>query len=575
MENNTQKAIGFIWILFLTMTYKDMVWDPYFLPNTAAPLAVPTAATTAKECAPCAGTPAVGTTASVIPTTPSLTPTGAVAAKAKETPALSEIPTDAQIDSAGLVLLESSHATLKVSKLGGRISDYRLKAYAENTQKDSPRLNLVEHSEGSPLPLGVISGDVSDLWTTYSVVSESPTAIELSGALPDGRTISKKIAITERDYLLSVQIKLSGQPKDGKKLELEWTRLIPKDSEKFLDSQSTGGFVWFDGQRARRETYNSMTVNEQAFGKVKWISTTDHYFVASMISMIPEADGRALHDGDLFKLRLSANPDSGEFLLLGAPKSYKILGDLGYALERNIDFGYTGFLSAPLLTLLRMFFSVFNNYGLAIVALTILVRMLLLPLNAASFRSMKAMQDLQPEVQKLRDSMKDKQQQQMALMALYKEKGVNPLGGCLPVLVQIPIFFGLYSALLMAVELRHARFALWVTDLSAPEKLMIAGFGIPIMVILFVASMLYQQWSTPSTMDETQKKIMLIMPVVFGLFFFVHMPAGLTLYWLTSNIISIAQMHQLRKAGKHSAVLVTTAVAALTLGIAVVLTQLG
>jgi YidC/Oxa1 family membrane protein insertase len=570
MENNSQKAIGFIFILFLTMTYKDMVWDPYFLPSTKSS----SQTATASNCPPCEGSKQVPVATSAAATTLQPQQTTATGASLT-TPSKSAYPTDSQITSAGLITLTSKEATAQISKLGGRISEYRLVRYAESLAKDSPQLNLVEHSETNPLPLGVYSGPVNDTWVEYRVESQTPASVLLTGTLPDGRTIKKNIGFSQQEYLLAVSVELSAPPANGAKLELEWSRLIPQDSEKFLDSQSTGGFVWFDGQRAQRETYNAMSTAERSFGRVRWLSTTDHYFVASLISQLPEGDARAFHEGDLFKIRLSGAPAGGEFLVLGGPKSYRILGGLGHALERNIDFGWTGFLSAPLLTLLHMFYAVFKNYGLAIVALTILVRLLLLPLNAASFRSMKAMQDLQPDVQRLKETMKDKQQQQMALMALYKQKGVNPLGGCLPIVVQIPIFFGLYSALLMAVELRHAKWALWIADLSAPEKLMLGGIGIPVLVILFVASMLYQQWSTPSTMDETQKKIMLVMPVVFGFVFFIHMPAGLTLYWLTSNVISIAQMHQLRKEGKHSAILVTTAVAAATLALAWVLTLVG
>jgi YidC/Oxa1 family membrane protein insertase len=564
MENNSQKAIGFLFILFLTMTYKEMVWDPYFLApvNEAARQqeACPS------SCPPC----------DTIPSTTPQTGTTAAPQVVKQTaPKRSGFPTDQQLSDSGLLVLENGSVKVRLTQLGGRIFEFSLSSYAEHLGPDSPRLNLVEHTEGSPLPLGVYSGKAEDTWVNYSVEENSAQRVVLAGVLEDGRTIRKTIALTDKSYLLDINVELSAPPADGARLELEWARLIPKDSPKFLDTQSTGGFVWFDGQRARRETYNSMSGAEQKFGKVRWVSTTDHYFATSLVSKEGDADARALHDGEMFKIRLAGTANSGQFLLLGGPKSYRILSDHGFALERNIDFGWTGFLSAPLLTLLHMFYGIFGNYGLAIVALTILVRMLLLPLNAASFKSMKAMQELQPEVTRIRETMKDKQQQQLALMALYKERGVNPLGGCLPILIQIPIFFGLYSALLMAIELRHARWALWIRDLSAPEALMVGGFGIPVLVILFIASMLYQQWATPSTMDETQKKIMLVMPVIFGFVFFIHMPAGLTLYWLTSNVISIAQMHQLRKEGKHSAFLVTSAVAGVTLLIAFLLTLIG
>jgi YidC/Oxa1 family membrane protein insertase len=132
-------------------------------------------------------------------------------------------------------------------------------------------------------------------------------------------------------------------------------------------------------------------------------------------------------------------------------------------------------------------------------------------------------------------------------MALYKRRGVNPMGGCLPVLIQIPVFIGLYNALLHSIELRHAPFALWITDLSAPEHLYVFGIGIPVMVLLMGVSMIYQQMTTPSTMDAYQKKVMLMIPVIFTISFIIFpFPAGLVLYWLVNNIISITQQVYLR-----------------------------
>jgi YidC/Oxa1 family membrane protein insertase len=158
------------------------------------------------------------------------------------------------------------------------------------------------------------------------------------------------------------------------------------------------------------------------------------------------------------------------------------------------------------------------------------------------------------------------------MMELYKKKGVNPLGGCLPVLLQMPIFIGLYAALSLAVELRHAHFAGWIDDLSAPEKLMLSStFGIPVMVILFVISMMVQQWTTPTTMDPAQKKVMMVMPVVMG-FMFASFPAGLTLYWLTSNLISIGQQNAMHSSDKHgkSPLAITLSVSAAVFALAFV-----
>jgi YidC/Oxa1 family membrane protein insertase len=178
----------------------------------------------------------------------------------------------------------------------------------------------------------------------------------------------------------------------------------------------------------------------------------------------------------------------------------------------------------------------------------VLIKLAFIPLTQKSLTSMKEMQKLQPQMAKIREKFKDDREKlNKEMMELYKRHRVNPLGGCLPMLLQFPVFIGLYQALLNAVELRHARFALWINDLSAPDRLMISGVGIPVLTILMGASMLLQQWMTPSAGDPTQKTMMLILPVVFT-FMFINFPSGLVLYWLVNNLLSVGQQYYVTKA---------------------------
>jgi len=190
---------------------------------------------------------------------------------------------------------------------------------------------------------------------------------------------------------------------------------------------------------------------------------------------------------------------------------------------------------------------------------------------------MKAMQDLAPELKRIRESVADKQEQQLQMMALYKKKGVNPLGGCLPMVVQLPIFIGLYFGLRVSFSLRHEPFAFWINDLSAPEYLNVAGVGIPVLVVLMVLAMIFQQQTTPTpSMDPAQKKIMMLMPFMMGTFFFIWaFPAGLTLYWLTSSVISIGQQKGLQSDLKISALQLTLLVSAATFIIALIMALVG
>jgi YidC/Oxa1 family membrane protein insertase len=156
---------------------------------------------------------------------------------------------------------------------------------------------------------------------------------------------------------------------------------------------------------------------------------------------------------------------------------------------------------------------------------------------------MREMQKLQPQMLKLREKHKDDQATlQKEMMELYRRHRVNPLSGCLPMLLQLPIFVGLYNALVHAIELRHAPFMLWINDLSAPDWLMIGGIGIPVLTLLMGASMFVQQWLTPQQGDPMQQRMMMIMPLVFT-FMFVNFPAGLVLYWLVNNVLSIGQQY--------------------------------
>lgn len=222
------------------------------------------------------------------------------------------------------------------------------------------------------------------------------------------------------------------------------------------------------------------------------------------------------------------------------PKDVSILESYGLGLERTVDFGWYGILARPLLWLLKRSYAFVGNWGLAILVVTFLIRLLLFPLTAKSYVSMKKMQKLAPKMNAIRDKYKkaktDAQQRQKMnteLMALYQAEGYNPMSGCLPILLQLPILVAFYNVLSKTIELRHAPFLLWIRDLSAIDSTYV-------LVILMIVSMYVQQAMTPSTMDPAQKKVFLFMPVVWG-FFMKDLPSGLVLYWLFSNLLTIVQ----------------------------------
>jgi YidC/Oxa1 family membrane protein insertase len=229
--------------------------------------------------------------------------------------------------------------------------------------------------------------------------------------------------------------------------------------------------------------------------------------------------------------------------LLMGPKDREILESYGHSFDRLVDFGWFWFIASPMLWLLHRIHDVVRNYGIAIIVITVLLKLLTFPLNQTSMKSMRKMQQIQPQLQRLRDRHKDDPSaMQREMMELYKKHNVNPFSGCLPMIIQIPVFIALYNGLLRDIALRHAPFIGWINDLSAPDRLHVAGVGIPVLTLLMGASMLLQQLTAPAQGDPNQRRMMMIMPVVFT-FMFLKFPSGLVLYWLVNNVISIGQQY--------------------------------
>jgi YidC/Oxa1 family membrane protein insertase len=201
-------------------------------------------------------------------------------------------------------------------------------------------------------------------------------------------------------------------------------------------------------------------------------------------------------------------------------------------------------------------YTLIPNYGIAIIVLTLLIKIVLWPLGSKSYKSMNEMKRLQPLMAEIREKYKhDKKQMNQEIMSLYRTYKINPMGGCLPMVMQIPVFFALYRMLYQAIELRHAPFFLWINDLSAPDRLFDFGFsipfmqppyGIPVLTVIMGATMLLQQKMSPPPGDPTQAKMMMLMPIVFTVIF-INFSSGLVLYWLINNILSIGQQFYIQK----------------------------
>ena len=287
-----------------------------------------------------------------------------------------------------------------------------------------------------------------------------------------------------------------------------------------------------------------------------YIAMVQHYFVSAWVPRDAIGNtyrGRKLADQDVYLFGLTTPPLTiapGETKSIGAsfyagPKDQYRLEEIATGLELTVDYGFLWWLAQPLFFMLTGIHSFVGNWGLAIIGLTIIVKSCLYPLSAASFRSMAKMRKLQPEMVRLKERFGDDRQKfSQAMMELYKKEGANPLGGCLPILLQMPVFLALYWTLMESVELRQAPFFLWIYDLSAMDPYFI-------LPILMGISMFLTQRMQPEPPDPIQAKVFKFMPIMFT-FFFLWFPSGLVLYWLVNNILSILQQvyvtRQLEKA---------------------------
>ncbi len=283
---------------------------------------------------------------------------------------------------------------------------------------------------------------------------------------------------------------------------------------------------------------------------LKWIAQEDKYFFAALAPVTPMEEARAWLDKDTPVIAFRAKPGQNTFHLYAGPKESDRLAALHLGLEHVIDYGLFSIIARPLVWVLKFFYGFIGNYGWSIILLTISVRLPFIPLINKGQTSMKKMQAIQPKMNEIREKYKnDPQRMQTEMMELYKKHKVNPMGGCLPMLLQIPVFFSLYKVLLISIELRGAPFMLWIRDLSAPDTLfghipamipLVGGFALGPLPLVMGLTMLIQQRMTPSTMDPKQAKMMMMMPVVFT-FMFLNFASGLVLYWLVNNIFGITQ----------------------------------
>jgi YidC/Oxa1 family membrane protein insertase len=462
------------------------------------------------------------------------------------------------------------------SNVGPTIKSFKLKNYQMTSDPDSPLVDMIDTEKNlKPFlqldfdqgPNTVNKGDVYHITdTSLNLDLESPPRdLVFSATTPNGVIVNQTFRIYPDRYPVDITVNLSNRSTNAIEGNLKATlrNYPPKDKKSYY---SFIGLALLLNDELETIALKKIEEDQIFSGRIGWIAYENDYF---MSAIIPDEQKRASFQGRylpsglleaVYVSPLRVIPAqqglSVPFTIYLGPRDLSFLKPLQKKLELAINFGWTDIIAKPLLYALRFFHKYVKNYGVAIILLTILIKILFWPLTHKSYKSMKEMQKLQPLMAKIREKYKNnKEQMNKELMGLYKTYKVNPMGGCLPMLIQMPVFFALFRILGSSTELRHAPFFLWINDLSAPDRLfhfsfqipfMSPPYGIPILTLLMGASMFLQQKMTPTPGDPSQAKIMMFLPIIFT-FMFINFPSGLVLYWLTNNILSIGQQYRIKR----------------------------
>ena len=459
------------------------------------------------------------------------------------------------------ITVDTSLYTAVFSSSGARLTSFKLKEYQTEADPQSPQVQLIPAASLRSATLQSVGTEgfalaqdaayESDLSSDSIKLAPGETkSLQFRSVTSSGLEITKTFTFEDGHYSIDLATgvrNLAPSPLTGG-LQLALVKYWDDDAER--DAYSFAGPVTLAGNDLEKVKVKKL--QDEAFtytDNIVWTSIQSKYFIDAVVPLHDAVEKvRVAREGDRILNTVQSGiftlqPGSGEqfdYFLFFGPKELDILKAENHQLERAVDFGFFQILSKPLLHVLTFFYGFLHNYGLAIILLTIIIKILFWPLTHKSYASMKSMQKLQPEMQKLRERFKsDKERLNKELMALYKEHRVNPMGGCLPMLVQIPVFIALYKVLLDSIALRHAPFALWLTDLSAKDPYYITP-------VLMGASMFVQQKLTPTAADPMQAKIMTFLPVVFT-FMFLNFPSGLVIYWLVNNLLTIVQQYYIHR----------------------------
>lgn len=454
------------------------------------------------------------------------------------------------------------------------IDAFVLKNFRVRAEKDAPLMNLLPEMETlEVLAVGLakapglmegVRGFQADFAGERIDLAEGTAELLFHSRSPQGVAVEKRFRFRADSYVIDLEVRFVNQGERSFS-DSPWVALRNAFPPHKGSSSFEGPSALVD-RSLEQIAIGDIAKKGSLSGTVKWLALETRYFMTALIPVEPVAAEVLLrsHPGNRVEARYAAPVQAFEpgvpvklaFELFFGPKSLQVVRAVGRDLERIIDFGTFDWLAKPCLWILNFFYGLIPNYGVAIIILTVITKILLWPLGTKSYKSMNQMKKLQPLLQEIRNRYKnDRKKMNEEIMRLHRTYNINPLGGCLPMLVQIPVFFALYRMLDQAIELRHAPFFGWINDLSAPDRLgnfdfaiplMEPPYGIPVLTLVMGATMLWQQKMTPSTGDPTQAKLMMLMPAFFT-FIFINFSSGLVLYWLVNNVLSIGQQYYTQK----------------------------
>ncbi|MBE9515889.1 MAG: membrane protein insertase YidC [Proteobacteria bacterium] len=466
-----------------------------------------------------------------------------------------------------LVRVRTDMLDISLDSNGADIHEVRLVKHAVSAKKpDEPFVLLTAEADERYITQTGFVGSGRKFPTHHTAYTSARSSYEMkpgqdelnvsfNWTAGDGVKYEKRYTFHRNSYLVDISYRINNRSSSKwvGHLYSQFLRRAPSmDGGLMRLPTYVGGAIYTPEEQYEKISFDDLD-DDPLKRSVKggWVGMLQHYFVASWMPpqdseniffAKPVGNGEYVYGMTRKSVEEIGIGKQGEIktqLYIGT-KEHDLLKDLPEGMDLTVDFGWLTFISAPLFWVLVNIHKLVGNWGWAIILLTVLIKAVFFPLSAASYKSMAKMRAVQPKIKSLKDRLgSDKERFNKEMMSLYKTEKINPLGGCLPILIQIPVFIALYWVLLESVEMRHAPFALWLTDLSSPDPY----FVLP---LIMGASMFVQHHLNPAPVDPMQKKIMQFLPVIFTVFF-LFFPAGLVLYWVVNNILSIAQQWQITK----------------------------